>query len=86
MAHRHFVFENCGFLASACVKHTVVLDIASVADTNVVHISPEHRVTPDGRLLAKMYIANYLSAFVDVCALGNLRVNTAKWPNHIFAP
>src|SRR5687767_7862249 len=32
-----------------------------------------------------MNVADDLRALIDVCGFGNLRMNSAKWPNHIFA-
>jgi hypothetical protein len=84
MAHSHFLFKNRGLLTRASVKNTIVLNITSVANADVVHVAAQYRVTPNGRLLAKMYVANYLSAGIDIRALRNLRINPTKWPDHIF--
>lgn len=85
VAHCDFVFENGWILASAGMDHTVILDIRAIADANVVHIAAQDCVAPDGRLLADVDVADYLRALVNVRALRNLRLDTAKWSNHIFA-
>src|SRR6185312_16161774 len=83
VTHRDFVFEDGGLLAGARVQHAVVLDIAAVADANVVHVATRHRAKPHGRLLADVHVADDLRAVSNECGWMYLRMNSAEWTNHV---
>jgi len=85
MAHGHFVFEDCRMGTSACVDDTVILNIGAIANSYVVHVAAQDCVTPNGRLLTEVNVTNHLGAHINIRARGNLRMNTAKRSNHIFA-
>jgi hypothetical protein len=82
---RDFVFKHRWILASACVNYTIILNIAAVADANVVHVAPQNGVAPNRRLLTDVDVANYLGALVDIRAFVNMRVIVAKWSDHFRA-
>jgi hypothetical protein len=63
---------------------TIILNIRAIADANVVHVSAQNCITPNGRLLAKMNVTNYLRADINIGAVGNLRMNAAKGSDHVF--
>ncbi len=85
VAHRDFIFEDRGFLAGTRMDHAVVLDVAAIADANVIHVAAQHCIAPNGRLFTQLHVANYLRARINVGAVWDLRMNTAKWSNHNFS-
>src|SRR6185503_12274377 len=82
VSHCDFVLENGRLLAGARMQHTVVLDIAAVADANVEHVAARHRAKPHGRLLAHMHVTDDLRAVGDESGFVNLRMNAAEWSDH----
>src|SRR2546421_12737903 len=63
---------------------TIILNISTIANANVEHIPAQDGVTPNGRLLAKVDVTNYLRAHIDICARGNLGKNAPKRSDHVF--
>ena len=83
VAYRNFVFENRGILAGARVNYGIVLDVRAIADANVVHVPAQDCVPPHGRLFAEMHVTDNLRTLIDVCRVMDLRMDPAKWSNHI---
>lgn len=82
VTYSDFVFKHRWILARACVNDTIILNIAAVADANVVHVAPQNGIAPDRRLLADVDVTDYLCALVDIRALVNMRMIVAKWSDH----
>src|SRR6185503_19656303 len=79
-----FFFENRRVASVLHVNHAVVLKVGAIADANVVNVAAHGAVTPDRRLFPEVYVADNLSARVNVRSRMNLRVNPTKWSNHKF--
>src|SRR6266496_1613026 len=82
VAASDFVFQNRGQFSDARMQHAIVLHVRAIADANVVHVAARNRAEPDGGLFAYVYVANHLRAVGDECGSVNLRISTAKGPDH----
>jgi hypothetical protein len=85
VAHRNFIFEDSRLLAGARMDHAVVLNVAAIADANVIHITAQHGIAPNRGLFAQLHVSNDLRTLINVGAVRDLRMNTAKWSNHNFS-
>jgi hypothetical protein len=84
LTDRHFVFDNNRMRSMADVYDGVVLDIAAIAEANVMNVAAHRAIAPDRRLFSKVYVANNLSARVHVGCRVNLWMNPTKRSNHDF--
>ena len=82
VAHSYFSLQNCWVRAVSDMDDGVVLHVRPITNANVMDVAPHAAVTPDRRLFAKVHITNYLCAMVHKCGWMNLRLNTAKRPDH----
>ena len=85
MTNRHFVFEDSWVCAIPHVYYGIILDVSTVAETNVMDVASHGAIAPNRGLLAQVHVAYYLGATVHKCGWVNLRVNTPKRSNHKFA-
>jgi hypothetical protein len=66
------------------VDYRIVLHVRSITHSNVMNIAADGTVAPDRSLLAEMNVANDLRAHVHIGSWVDLRMNTTKWPDHVF--
>jgi hypothetical protein len=63
----------------------IILNVGSVAQPDVVNVTPDCAVTPNRSFFPKMNVADDLSTYVHICRGVDLRVNTTKRSDHVFA-
>jgi hypothetical protein len=68
MANGDVIADDTGQVVSQ-VEDGVVLDVGVVADGDAVDVAPEHRVTPDARIIPQGHIAQHHRALGNIDAL-----------------
>ena len=71
--------------AIAHMNYRVVLNIRAIANTYEMDVSSNGTVTPDGTLLTKMHVTDYLGTWVHKSCGMDLWVETTKRSNHNLA-
>jgi hypothetical protein len=59
------------------MQRAAVLDVHPVADPDRVHIAPQHRIEPDGAVVANLHITNDCCILRQVTVLPDLRCEPA---------
>lgn len=75
VADRHIAANVCGRIVIRAMDHGAILDIGFVTDLYIVHITPDHRVKPNGAVIADFHVADYGCIGGDKAALAEGRGN-----------
>ena len=73
MPHRHMVAHDAGVEVSLNVTDGSVLDVRVMADSNVVHVTPDDCVEPDAGIVSNFNVTDNFGAFCDKYARSQLR-------------
>jgi len=68
---RHVVSDDQGMSIVGHMQHAEVLDVGPIADSNKVHIAPDHGMEPDTAGLAHHHVPDHDAGVFDETGAGN---------------